>query len=282
MRSTSASTTRAIAGSAASTASTTPSWLATTACTTSAAGRRSRVLVARDVALGRELRRRAVGRSGLIQIDQLDAHLSTLRACGQDHYERIASSSSGGEGVHAIDVDGELDDVAAGYRAAVDDAGHEAGALVHEQLGVVVLASAGGGRDGLRRDARRLDAEEQVALGAELFDGLDLDAQPRLAVRRRAGQREVARPDAEDHAPLATRERRGLRQRQRVPGERGGAVRERGLDEVHRGRADEGGDEEVDRASKSCCGVAHCCRTPSRRTATRWPSVIASTWSCVT
>ena len=30
------------------------------------------------------------------------------------------------------------------------------------------------------------------------------------------------------------------------------------------------------------CGVSHCCSTPSRSTATRWPSVIASTWSCVT
>ena len=34
--------------------------------------------------------------------------------------------------------------------------------------------------------------------------------------------------------------------------------------------------------SKSVSGVSHCCRTPPRMTATRWPSVIASTWSWVT
>ena len=34
--------------------------------------------------------------------------------------------------------------------------------------------------------------------------------------------------------------------------------------------------------SKSCSGVSHCCTVPSRSTATRSPSVIASTWSWVT
>ena len=34
--------------------------------------------------------------------------------------------------------------------------------------------------------------------------------------------------------------------------------------------------------SKSISGVSHCCSTPPRMTATRWPSVIASTWSWVT
>jgi hypothetical protein len=29
-------------------------------------------------------------------------------------------------------------------------------------------------------------------------------------------------------------------------------------------------------------GVSHCWSTPSRMNATRWPSVTASTWSCVT
>ena len=33
---------------------------------------------------------------------------------------------------------------------------------------------------------------------------------------------------------------------------------------------------------KRFCGVSTCCSRPSRSTATRWPSVIASTWSCVT
>ena len=32
----------------------------------------------------------------------------------------------------------------------------------------------------------------------------------------------------------------------------------------------------------SACGVSTCWITPSRMTATRWPSVIASIWSCVT
>ena len=35
-------------------------------------------------------------------------------------------------------------------------------------------------------------------------------------------------------------------------------------------------------ASNSRSGVSHCCTVPSRSTATRSPSVIASTWSCVT
>jgi hypothetical protein len=32
----------------------------------------------------------------------------------------------------------------------------------------------------------------------------------------------------------------------------------------------------------SACGRSTCRIRPSRITATRWPSVIASTWSCVT
>jgi hypothetical protein len=35
-------------------------------------------------------------------------------------------------------------------------------------------------------------------------------------------------------------------------------------------------------AENSTWGVSACCRRPSRSTATRWPSVIASTWSWVT
>jgi hypothetical protein len=34
--------------------------------------------------------------------------------------------------------------------------------------------------------------------------------------------------------------------------------------------------------SYSVRGVSHCMRMPSCSTATRWPMVMASTWSCVT
>ena len=34
--------------------------------------------------------------------------------------------------------------------------------------------------------------------------------------------------------------------------------------------------------SNSCCGVSTCWSRPSRMTQTRWPSVMASTWSWVT
>ena len=57
---------------------------------------------------------------------------------------------------------------------------------------------------------------------------------------------------------------------------------DRALDEVHRRRADECRDEEVSRVLVEPLGRVHLQDPPASSTATRWPSVIASTWSCVT
>ena len=53
-------------------------------------------------------------------------------------------------------------------------------------------------------------------------------------------------------------------------------------EEVHRRRADEAGDEQVDRLLVELRGEATCCSDPFFITATRSPSVIASVWSWVT
>ena len=100
------------------------------------------------------------------------------------------------------------------------------------------------------------------------------------------------RPPAYEAAIAAHRERgraavpaAGAGRARRPPASavgRGSGSRGSVADQVHRRRADERGDEEVRGAWKSRCGVSHCCSTPSRSTATRSPSVIASTWSCVT
>ena len=60
-----------------------------------------------------------------------------------------------------------------------------------------------------------------------------------------------------------------------------GAVADRGLDQGDRRRPDERGHERADRLQSSS-GVPTCCSRLSRSTATRWPIVIASTWSWVT
>ena len=60
-----------------------------------------------------------------------------------------------------------------------------------------------------------------------------------------------------------------------------GAVEPR-LDEVHRGRAHERRDEEVRRPAVERLRRVDLLDPPARITATRSPSVIASTWSCVT
>ncbi len=58
---------------------------------------------------------------------------------------------------------------------------------------------------------------------------------------------------------------------------------DRRLDEVHRRRADERGDEDVPRPRRRASAARRPARSvPSRMTATRWPSVIASVWSWVT
>ena len=98
----------------------------------------------------------------------------------------------------------------------------------------------------LRGDARSVDREDDVRVGAELLEHrhLDLDlGQPRFGERRVL---EALRPNPEDHPARATGPPPG-RQRDAEACELDRAVGDVRLDEVHRGRADEGGDEEVDR-----------------------------------
>ena len=136
----------------------------------------------------------------------------------------------------------------------------------------------------LRATARRIDVEERVRVGAELLDARSTST----VERRQPGGARTPRPrSASGRIPSTTpASRRGGR----CAGSSGSGSRRtrprrprRRLDEVHRGRADEGGHEQVARAR----GRAAAARPPAARgrracTATRWPSVIASVWSWVT
>ena len=90
---------------------------------------------------------------------------------------------------------------------------------------------------------RRVDREDQVRVGPEILNHLDLDVELR---QRRVGECRILEclgADADDRARQV-----GLlpgRQGDAVPAEDDRAIRERCLHEVHRGRADEGCDEEV-------------------------------------
>ena len=134
---------------------------------------------------------------------------------------------------------------------------------------------AGGGRRRARRGAPRRPAArraERVRVGPELLDDLD------PAGHAVGGQLSDSGPQADDDlaVPLTRRATRARGRRARAP------VDHRQRAEVHRRRADEAGDEDVGRVVVERRGVSHCCSRPSRSTATRWPSVIASTWSWVT
>ena len=175
----------------------------------------------------------------------------------------------------------QLEHLAVGEPAPPRDRGREARAVVGgEQRRVAVrgrLVRRGGG---LARGLRRVDREDHVALGAEPLDHLQLGAEPRRArIVVRPGGPEVGRADSGDHAALVPR---GGRQRDLDPGDAQPPVAQLAGREVHRGEPMNAATNTFAGASNSRSGVSHCCTVPSRRTATRSPSVIASTWSCVT
>jgi hypothetical protein len=90
----------------------------------------------------------------------------------------VAQDQAGGrvEEVQTRGVHGELDGVADGDRLATVDAGGEHRPLVvGEQRAVVVAVRVSGGLRVLRDDTRGVDAEDDVALGAELLDDVRLD-----------------------------------------------------------------------------------------------------------
>ena len=129
------------------------------------------------------------------------------------------------------------------------------------------------------RDASH--AEASVRVRAELLE--DVDMRPRSAAGAAGARRRPRRPPAGCRA-------RPARARGRRSGSSGTDVRRRsarrrprhGLDEVHGRRSDERGDEEVRAARVELLRRVDLHERPSRMTATRWPSVIASVWSCVT
>ncbi len=95
--------------------------------------------------------------------------------------------------------------------------------------------------------------EEDVRVGAELLEHLDVDLDRRQPGRERRVL-EALRPDAE-HDPSGRPAARGKRHAELPEAHR--VVLERRLDEVHRGRADERGDEEVVRL---CVELLRACR----------------------
>ena len=99
------------------------------------------------------------------------------------------------------------------------------------------------------------------------------------------GQVQVLGPDADDKLAEACLPGRGPdrgRQGERSCRQPGAAVGERDGPQVHRGRADEPGDELVHRVVIELARGGALLQLPAASTATRWPMVIASTWSWVT
>ena len=166
---------------------------------------------------------------------------------------------------------------------AVDRCAEAGAAVVGQERGVVVGCGLDRGARGVRLHARRLDREEHVRDAAELLDEVGPDDDARLSRRRRrarAGCRSGgsrgsprARPASSGTSGAsgrvmpanATLPSPTVASTTFIDGEPMNAATKRFVG-----------------SSNSRCGVSHCCSTPSRSTATRWPSVIASTWSWVT
>ena len=107
--------------------------------------------------------------------------------------------------------------------------------------------SSPGGLEHLGGDRRRVHAEEHVRVGAELLEHLDADRRSTAGrARRRASSKLSGRIPRISSRPGRDRPPAG-RERDAVLAEHDGVAVDRGLDEVHRRRADERGDEEVAR-----------------------------------
>ena len=120
------------------------------------------------------------------------------------------------------------------------DARRERRAIARDQR----LLVAGGLAHLAHVDRRRVDGEDHVRVGAEILDDLDLDVDLRQRRVAERGVLERLRPDADDQAAVR---RADGRRRKPEAAERDGVVGDGRLDEVHRGRADERGDEQVHR-----------------------------------
>src|SRR5688572_9134697 len=151
----------------------------------------------------------------------------------------------GVEEVEAARIDGETGRCTLRSGGPGVDAGREEGRMRREQRRIVLEVVVAG----LHRHALGVHGEADVRLGAELLEHLDLDRQARQ--RGRCGLTVLERlgPNAE-HDPADIR-RRAVRRVERDGelAEPNARAFERRLDEVHRRRADERGDEDVLRAA---------------------------------
>jgi hypothetical protein len=88
-----------------------------------------------------------------------------------------------------------------------------------------------------------------VRVGAEVLDDGDRRLELRQRAVREGGVLEGLRPDADDDALVARRRAVRRRERDPVAAELDRVAGEPRLDQVHRRRTDEGGDEEVVRVA---------------------------------
>ena len=107
------------------------------------------------------------------------------------------------------------------------------------------------GLEDLGRDRARLDGEEDVRVGAEVLEHLDDDVERRQLGGDR-GVLEALGADAEDHGAVGRAQGRGDGKAELA--EADVAVLDGGLDQVHGGRADEAGDEDVARLEVEALG----------------------------
>ena len=177
------------------------------------------------------------------------------------------------EELEVVRVDAELDRLPRPDLATCRNAGHPQRLAADQRGRGLLFVIAGLGRLGEARvlDRWRVDREDHVDLGAELLGDAGGDPHgPPLAVAQ-AGILEVGGPDAEDDL-LADEVREsvlgfhhGGRHRELVTGEcdRRAAVTDqfRG-DEVHRGRADEAGHEQVHRRLEEILRRVHLLQLP--------------------
>ena len=166
---------------------------------------------------------------------------------------RSACAGPGVEQVQRVGRDGELDHLAGREAPPALDARGEARAVVGgEQRRVALLGRLVGGGRRLAGQLRGVDREDQVALGAEPLDHLQLRAQPRQRrVRVGAGRLEVGRPHAGDHLALGARAAVERDVDPRDPEPPAAAL---GGHEVHRRRAHERRDEHVRRLLEQALG----------------------------
>ena len=95
------------------------------------------------------------------------------------------------------------------------------------------------------RDSRRVDPEKRVRIGSELLHDLDVHRETRKVCRCELGVLEGLGPDPDDDAVDRGDGAATVLEGHAEAAEDELVAHDRGLDKVHRRRADERGDEEV-------------------------------------